>query len=295
MPILTDLAAEVASQAAYHRDLFESLYDWGTLWTEAVDMAGTETYAAALGLDQMGHFGPRGVSLVVEHLVEATPGELTRVVEVGTGFGGALRQASRELQARGHQPLLAGVEFVTDHCVNATAIGRSFPECRASIVQADVRWLPLASASVDAVFAAGSASHFSSIPQVLCECSRVLRRGGVLVMTEEVSLRPAGGAAPGEAFVRHHPPDVFHAATREQRHLEMSAAGLHVNRDEPLARWATPLLRQRVQALKLLEHCARRMFGGHAYEGMVGTLTSAADEYERGAIEPTLVVARKPS
>ena len=71
---LADLATEVASQAAYHRELFESLYDWGTLWTEAVDMAGTETYAAALGLDQMGHFGPRGVSLVVERTHDGQPG-----------------------------------------------------------------------------------------------------------------------------------------------------------------------------------------------------------------------------
>jgi hypothetical protein len=35
------------------------------------------------------------------------------------------------------------------------------------------------------------------------------------------------------------------------------------------------------------------MFGDHAYERMVGTLTSAADEYERGSIEPVLVVARR--
>ena len=293
MQAQTDVAAEAESQAVYHRQLFGSLYDWDTLWNEAVDMAGTETYASALGLDQMGHFGPRGVSLVVEHLIEATAGALARVIELGSGFGGALRQASRELRSRGHRPLLAGVELVTEHCGNANAIGCSFPGCRAHIIQADARRLPFASASIDAVFAAGSSSHFSSTGSVFRECGRVLRSGGVLVMTEEVSLRPAGGPEPGDAFVRHHPPDVFHAATREQRRREMDAAGLQVDRDEALAQWATPLLRQRVQALRLLEHCARRMFGASAYEGMVGTLTSAADEYERGTIEPVLVVARK--
>jgi hypothetical protein len=35
------------------------------------------------------------------------------------------------------------------------------------------------------------------------------------------------------------------------------------------------------------------MFGADAYARMTGTLASAADEYERGSIEPILVVARR--
>jgi len=288
-----DLAADAESQASYHRELFDALYRWPQFWLEAVDMAGDDACARELGLDQLGHFGPRGVALVIDRLVRATTGPLTRILEIGSGFGGALRQAARELHARGLRPCLLGVELVADHCANAAAISRTLGDAGPPIVHADARQLPLRTGSIDAVFAAGSASHFANTAEVFAECGRVLRDGGVLVMTEEVSVRAAGAPEPGDAFVKHHPPDVFHAAAPQQRRHELIAAGLEIEIRESLVRWATPLLRQRVHALRLLAHCSRRMFGDHAYERMVGTLTSAADEYERGSIEPVLVVARR--
>jgi SAM-dependent methyltransferase len=287
------LSADIASQAVYHRQLFDALFRWDEFWAETLDMTGDEAAALALGLDQMGHFGPRGVSLVVDRLIAASSGTLSRVVEVGSGFGGALRQTGRELQARGINAQLVGIEFVAAHCANAAAISRSLGADGPAFVRADAQRLPLASAAVDAIFAAGSASHFASSADVLAECGRVLRPGGVLVMTEEVGLRPPRGPRPGELFLRHHPSDVFHSATQEQRRAELAAAGLTMEKYEPLVRWAVPLLRQRVHALRFLGHCAKRMFGESAYEGMVGTLTSAADEYERGAVEPVVMTARR--
>ena len=293
MTIVSSLAADVASQAVYHRQLFDALFRWQQFWTETLDMTGDEASALALGLDQMGHFGPRGVSLVVERMVARTSGALARVLEVGSGFGGALRQVGRELHARGIAAQLVGVEFVAEHCANAAAINRSLRHDRPVFVQADAQRLPFSAASFDAVFAAGSASHFASGAGVLVECGRVLRPGGVLVMTEEVGMRPAGGPSPGEVFRRYHPEDVFHAVEPEERRADIAAAGLTVESFESLVRWAVPLLRQRVHALRFLGHCARRMFGANAYDEIVGTLTSAADEYERGAVEPVVVTARR--
>ena len=293
MKILSGLAADVTSQAVYHRQLFDALFRWDQFWTETLDMTGDESSALALGLDQMGHFGPRGVSLVIDRLVAASSGALSQVVEVGSGFGGALRQAGRELHARGIDAHLIGVEFVAEHCANAVAINRSLRQSGPTFVQGDAQRLPFASASIDAVFAAGSASHFASGADVLAECARVLRPGGVFVMTEEVGLRPADGPELAEMFHRYHPADVFHGVTPQQRRDEITAAGLTIDAYEPLTRWAVPLLRQRVHALRFLGHCARRMFGSSAYDEMVGTLTSAADEYERGAVEPVVVTARR--
>jgi SAM-dependent methyltransferase len=290
---ISGLAADTTSQAVYHRQLFDALFRWDQFWAETLDMTGDEGSALALGLDQMGHFGPRGVSLVVDRMVARTSGALTRVLEVGSGFGGALRQVGRELRAREIDAYLVGVEFVAEHCANAAAINRSLRQDRPVFVQADAQRLPFAAASFDAVFAAGSASYFSSTADVLAECGRVLRPGGVLVMTEEVGIRPAGGPSPGELFLRYHPEDVFHPAEPEQRRADVAAAGLTVESYETLVRWAVPLLRQRVHALRFLGHCARRMFGANAYDGMVGTLTSAADEYERGAVEPVVMTARR--
>ncbi len=110
-----------------------------------------------------------------------------------------------------------------------------------------------------------------------------------------VSLRPTTGPSVLPAFLKYHPPAVFHFASPEQRRCEMERAGLVVEAFEPLAEWAVSLLRQRVQALRLLESCASQTFGREPYTRILGTLTSAADEYERGSITPTLLVARSPA
>jgi SAM-dependent methyltransferase len=287
-------AAEIESQAEYHKRLFASVFEWDTLWKQAIDMVGDPETAAGLGLDQFGHFGPRGVEFVAERLVAAAHGPLTRIVELGSGCGGSLRQFARELGARGLNPQLIGVELVREHCALAPRIGRAIGEdAPPAYVNADVGRLPLASGSIDAVFAAGSASHFASVVAVLAECARVLRPGGVLAMTEEVSLRPTGAPAPSEDFVRCYPADVFYGASTDQRRAELEAAGLMVETFEPLGEWAEPLLRQRVGILQFMEHCAIRMFGSDAYARMTETLSSAADEYERGSIQPTLIIARR--
>lgn len=284
---------DAVHQSAYHRQLFAAVYEWEKLWDEAVEMAGDAKCAVDLGLDQMGHFGPRGVSLVVERLLSASERTLTRVVELGSGLGGALRHAARELRARSVHARLVGVELVADHCEVAGVVGRTIGDTGPLVLCADAARLPFRSESIDAVFAAGSASHFSSMRSVLAECGRVLCPRGVLVMTEEVSLRPRAAPTPGDAFVENHPPDVFHAATPEQRYAELTAAGLTVERVDPLVDWAAPLLRQRAQALRFMGACAKQMFGADAYQRMFATLTSAAEEYERGSVAPVLIVARR--
>ncbi len=284
-------AAECESQAVYHRQLFSGLYQWDDIWAAALDLMGGAESAVNLGLDQLGLFGPRGVTLVAERLVATTDRPPATIVELGSGFGGAIRQVGRELRTRGMRPGLIGLEMVPEHCQLAAFIGRRLSDNTASIVQADVRCLPLRSASVDAVFAVGSVSHFASVGEVLAESRRVLRPGGVLAMTEEVSIRPRDAPVPGDAFTSHHP--FVRATSPEQRRSEVEAAGLAIESFESLASWAGPLLRQRVQMLRFLSDCAAQMYGAAECERIIGTLTSAADEYEQGSIQPILVVARR--
>jgi SAM-dependent methyltransferase len=286
-------AAEIQSQKAYHLQMFASLYQWDTFWGATLDLIGDENAAVQLAIDQLGHFGPNGVAMVAERLVKSSAIPLRRVVELGSGFGGALRHMGRELRARNASPSLIGVEFVAGHCNMAAEIGRTIKDNNPLIIQADVRCLPLASASVDAVFAAGSLSHFSQMEEVLAECHRVLLPGGVLVFLDEVSLRLEGTPEPGEAFLQRHPPEVFHATTPQQRRVQVERAGLTIEAFEPLLDWAVSLLRQRVRVMRFLGHCAIRMYGAEPCERIIGTLTSAADEYERGTIQPALVVARR--
>lgn len=284
---------EVEAQAAYHRRLFASLYEWERFWGQAVEMAGDEAHAAQLGLDQLGHFGPNGVELLADRLLAVSRGPVACVLELGSGFGGVLRHMRRALRARRCDATMVGVEFVPEHCALATAIGHALGDSMAVTLVADVRKIPLPAMSVDAVLCCGSASHFAAMADVLVEARRVLRPEGTLVMLDEVGIRPAGAAAPGEEFLRHHPADVFAACSGEQRRSEVESAGLRFETVEPLTGWAIPLLRQQVQALRFMEGCATDMFGAVPYQDLIGTLTAAADEYERGSIEPWLLVARR--
>jgi SAM-dependent methyltransferase len=284
---------EIERQATYHSALFAGLSQWDDVWKVAIDLIGHPETALGLGLDQLGLFGPRGVSLVIDQIVQAADGRLRHVVELGSGFGGALRQAGRELRARGFQPRLTGVELVGQHCELSRIIGRALDDVGLSVVQADARHLPMQAGSVDAIFASGSASHFDSMAAVLAESYRVLRPGGVVVMTEEVSLQPEDVPGPGDAFVMHHP--FVRPATPERRRSEFEAAGLTIGAWRSLTDWAAPLLRQRVQMLRLLSDCAAKMYGPDEYARIVDTLTSASVEYERGSVQPVLVVARRAS
>jgi SAM-dependent methyltransferase len=286
-------AAEIQSQEEYHLQLFESLYRWDTFWAATLDLIGDENAAVQLAIDQLGHFGPEGIAMVAERLVSASAMPLRRVVELGSGFGGALRHMGRELRSRNVSPSMIGVEFVAGHCSLTSEIGRTIKDSHALIAQADVRCLPLAPASVDGVFAAGSLSHFSHLEEVLLECHRILRPAGVLVFLDEVSLRLEGSPEPGELFLQHHPPEVFHASTPQQRRAQVEDAGLTIEAFEPLVEWAASLLWQRVRILRFLGHCAIRMYGAGHCDRIIGTLTSAAVEYERGTIQPALFVARR--
>jgi SAM-dependent methyltransferase len=285
---------EIERQAAYHAELFTNLSRWDEVWKAAVDVIGDQESAVELGLDQLGLFGPRGVSLVVERLIANTTGEsLACIVELGSGFGGALRHAGRILRSSGLHAQLIGVEIVPSHCEVARTIGRALGDETAVILAADAGHLPIPSTSIDAAFAAGSASYFSSVSDVVSECHRVLRPGGVLVMIDEVSLRPHGAPPVTEVFLAHHP--YLHTATLEERRIQVETAGFRIVEFESLAAWGEALLRQRAQAMRFLGACAHRVYGADATERIISALTSAAYEYGRGSIQPMVIVAHRSS
>jgi SAM-dependent methyltransferase len=284
--------ADIEGQATYHAELFTHLSHWDEVWKTAIDMLGDHESALALGLDHLGLFGPRGVSLVIERLVANTVGaQLSCVVELGSGFGGALRHAERDLRSRGLQPRLIGIEIVRRHCELARTIGRALDDDTPVVLQADAGNLPIHSTSIDAVFAVGSASHFSSVSDVVRECHRVLRPDGIFVMIEEVSLQPRGARPLGEAFLAYHP--YVRTAGVEERRSQIETAGFRIVEFESLAAWAEGLLHQRAQAMRFLAGCAHRIYGVDASERIIDTLTSAARECGRGSIQPTLIVARR--
>jgi SAM-dependent methyltransferase len=106
------------------------------------------------------------------------------VIDVGCGTGRAL-PALR--QAVGPDGAVIAIDLTPEMLAHARAQGRA---AYAALVVGDARCLPLASASADAVFAAGLIMHLPDPEAGLGQLARITRRGGLLIL-----FHPSGRAA----------------------------------------------------------------------------------------------------
>ncbi|HEY0484909.1 MAG TPA: class I SAM-dependent methyltransferase [Mycobacteriales bacterium] len=283
----------VGSQRRYHQRLFHALEDWDTARAVVFGWRVDESPSGLAGTDQLGHFGPTGCDLVVDALADALPGGVGVLVELGSGLGGPLRYVCDRLRRRG-TPVGTGlgVELVAEHCRASDAIARSLgvTDCRAVCASADD--VPLGDGTVDAVMVTGSMPHFADPGRVLAEAARVLRPGGALVLTEEVSIRAPGRAVSAE-FRALHPEGVFFVSTAEERRGQLAAAGLTDVRQTDLGAWAVELLGERLRVMKMFRGLPESLFGADEAAAIARTLAVARTEYAAGALLPMLVTARR--
>lgn len=280
-------------QKVHHTQLFGALYAWETARDRIAGLSGDPSFDGLLGLDQMGHFGPHGCDLVTDEIL-ATRWSRVALCELGSGFGGALRHLTHCLHAAGVAvPRAVGVELVAEHCALARRISDSL-HLDGVVLQADVGRLPFRAGAFDAVVATGSVPHFPDMRMTLREAARVVRPGGLVVLTEEVSLVGDDSAElPGE-FLALHPPQVFFTATLAERAEHLRASGLEVVRDSPLTSWAMGLLDARLKAIKLFKGSIERIYGVEEVARIVGSLRITRDLYAAGTLVPRLTVARRP-
>jgi SAM-dependent methyltransferase len=105
-------------------------------------------------------------------------------VDAGCGTGRALPALRHAVGPRG---LVIGLDLTPEMLAVAHAAGH---RAHAALVLADVRRLPLATGSADAVFAAGLITHLPEPACGLRQLGRVTRPGGLLVL-----FHPTGRAA----------------------------------------------------------------------------------------------------
>ena len=106
------------------------------------------------------------------------------VIDVGCGTGRAL-PALR--QAVGPHGTVIAVDLTPEMLRHARVKGHAV---HATLILADARHLPLASASADAVFAAGLIMHLPDTEAGLRQLARITRPGGLLIL-----FHPSGRAA----------------------------------------------------------------------------------------------------
>ena len=137
------------------------------------------------------------------------------VIDVGCGTGRAL-PALR--QAVGSDGTVIAVDLTPEMLRHARVKGRA---AHAALILADARYLPFASASADAVFAAGLITHMPDPQAGLRQLARITRPGGLLIL-----FHPSGRAALAARHGRTLEPDEPLAATQLQRSTE--ATGWHL-------------------------------------------------------------------
>ncbi|HTO22004.1 MAG TPA: class I SAM-dependent methyltransferase [Spirochaetia bacterium] len=125
-----------------------------------------------------------GAAMAIEHralhkaVVERLSLDATdRVLEIGFGSGNAIKLAS------GHASFVAGIETSREMVAQATR--RNRPAIRArkvEILRASAQAIPFPNDCFSVVFEVNSFHHWQNPGAGLAEISRVLRRGGLLLM-----------------------------------------------------------------------------------------------------------------
>ncbi|MFE7812866.1 class I SAM-dependent methyltransferase [Streptomyces sp. NPDC057433] len=294
-PAVTGIGDQPGIQYRYHRNLFPAMHNWEETERSIVEFTGESGSDGLLGLDQMGHFGPQGCDRVAAAVLAAPGGSVNavEVCELGSGFGGALRYIVDRLTAGGLEVRRSyGVDLVAEHCSVSAAISRAQGRVTMTEICASATEVPLPDAAVDTVWITGSMPHFPDPGSVLSEASRLLRRGGRLVLVEEVSLTPDRGQ-PSEAFRLVHPREVFFTTPLSDRLDQFTRAGFVDVQRHDLTAWAAALLADRLKVVRIFRGSIVGIYGSVAVDLIRDTLTAARDEYLAGRLLPTLFTARR--
>jgi ubiquinone/menaquinone biosynthesis C-methylase UbiE len=154
------------------------------------------------------------------------------VIDVGCGTGRAL-PALR--QAVGPDGAVIAIDLTPEMLAHARAQGRA---AYAALVVGDARCLPLASASADAVFAAGLIMHLPDPQAGLGQLARITRHGGLLIL-----FHPSGRAALAARHGRALRPDEPLAET-PLRHSARRAGWRLITYDDAECRFLAVAIRE---------------------------------------------------
>jgi len=130
------------------------------------------------------------------------------IVDVGCGdgfFTGLMAKRVPKGLAIGLDSSVAFLEAARDRLAELIAAKR----CR--VVEGDAAAMPFESGSIDAILSAHSMQSYESIPDVLAECRRVLKPGGLLAVLETDNVH---------SIMLSWPPDL-ELAVRQAEHREI--------------------------------------------------------------------------
>lgn len=110
-----------------------------------------------------------------------------RVLEIGPGPGVYTVPLARRVTAQGEQGSLTCVEIQPEMIALLRERLQDAGVQNVEVIQGDGRLIPLPENSFDLVFLAGVLGETPDLPALFDECTRVLKPGGTLAVTEQVN------------------------------------------------------------------------------------------------------------
>jgi len=107
-----------------------------------------------------------------------------KVLDAGTGHGLFAMFIARRIKSNG---LLVAIDVSSEHVRQANALLKKEKFSFAHVVKADLRWVPIASDSLDAVMSYDflcSVNSPSTLPKVFLEAKRILKNEGTMIMVD---------------------------------------------------------------------------------------------------------------
>ncbi|MGF7236291.1 MAG: class I SAM-dependent methyltransferase [Frankia sp.] len=169
--------------------------------SEVTRFAATRAFFAPRAADWESRFPDDG-PVYDQAVAELAPPLGGTVLDAACGTGRALPPLRAAVGAAGH---VIGVDVTAEMLTEAIRRGR---DRTARLVLADVARLPIASGTVDAVFAAGLLPHLDDPVAGLTELARVCRPGGRLALFHplgRVALARRRGSTPDPGDIRAEP------------------------------------------------------------------------------------------
>ncbi|WP_439594966.1 class I SAM-dependent methyltransferase [Falsiroseomonas sp.] len=215
------------------------------------------------------------LSLELLALAEIRPG--MRVLDAGCGFGGTLAT----LDERVERLDLVGLNIDPRQLQRAARLAQPRPGSAINFVAADACTLPFADASFDRVLAVECIFHFPSRSAFLAEVRRVLRPGGVLVLSDFVPsplFAPLGRLTKLKALRRINLLGECDTSCTAAGYRALAArAGLRVTTLRDITRHTLP-------TYAFLKHLARQAGGSRLVAGFSGPLIGLLDFYGRSGL-----------